>query len=146
MVGDEELRAKPAKVEALFRGAAGPGERAAAAAAMDRLQGRLDGPDGNYEPEVELKFSLPDMWSVRLFIAVCRKHGVHPYRYARQRRTTVMVRARERDFDREVWLEFSMLHSELEIYIQDVTDHLITRAMRLDGDDSALDQPQLSAR
>ena len=55
MVGDEELRAKLAKVEALFRGAAGPGERAAAAAAMDRLQGRLDGPDGpdgDHEPEV----------------------------------------------------------------------------------------------
>ena len=113
---------------------------------MDRLQGRLDGPDGDHETEVELKFSLPDMWSARLFIAVCRKHGVHPYRYARQRRTTVMVRACERDFDRVVWLEFSMLHSELEIYFQDVTDHLITRAMRSDGDDSALDQPQLSAR
>ena len=104
MVDDEELRAKLAKVEALFRGAAGPGERAAAAAAaaMDRLQGRLGTSDGDREPEVELKFSLPDMWSVRLFIAVRRKHGVHPFRYARQHRTTVMVRARERDFDREV--------------------------------------------
>ena len=58
------------------------------------------------------------MWSVRLFIAVCRKHGVHPYRYARQHRTTVMVRARERDFDRKVWLEFSMLNTELEIYLE----------------------------
>ena len=118
MVDDEELRAKLAKVEALFREAAGPGERAAAAAAMDRLQGRLGSSDGDREPEVELKFSLPDMWSVRLFIAVCRKHGVRPYRYARQRRTTVMVRAPERDFDREVWLEFSMLHTELEIYLE----------------------------
>ena len=83
---------------------------------MDRLQGRLGGSDGDRAPEVELKFSLPDMWSVRFFIAVCRKHGVHPYRYARQPRTTVMVRARERDFDREVWPKFSMLHTELEIY------------------------------
>ena len=146
MINDEELRAKLAKVEALFREAAGPGERAAAAAAMDRLQGRLGTSDGDREPEVELKLSLPDMWSVRLFIAVCRKHGVHPFRYARQHRTTVMVRARERDFDREVWLEFSMLHTELEIYFQDVTDHLITRAMRSDGDDSALDRRQLPAR
>ena len=122
MINDEELRAKLAKVEALFREAAGPGERAAAAAAMDRLQGRLGTSDGDREPEVELKLSLPDMWSVRLFIAVCRKHGVHPFRYARQHRTTVMVRARERDFDREVWPEFSMLHTELEIYFQDVTE------------------------
>ena len=57
-----------------------------------------------------------------------------------------MVHARERDFDREVWLEFSMLHSELEIYFQDVTDHLITRAMRSDGDDGGLDRRQLPAR
>ncbi len=95
MVGDEELRAKLAKVEALFRGAAGPGERAAAAAAMDRLQGRLGGPDGDPEPEVELKFSLPDMWSVRLFIAVCRKHGVHPYRHPK-RRVSVLEDIRSR--------------------------------------------------
>ena len=106
-VDDGELRAKLAKVEALFRKAGSPGERAAAQAAMDRLHDRLGTPDGNAEPEVELQYSLPDMWSVRLFIAICRKHGVHPYRYARQRRTTVMVRARERAFDRVVWTEFS---------------------------------------
>ena len=107
MVDDEELRAKLAKVEALFQGAAGPGERAAAAAAIDRLQGRPGGSDGDREPEVELKFSLPDMWSV--------------------------------------WLEFSMLHTELEIYFQDVANHLITRALRSDGDDNALDRQQLPA-
>ena len=100
MVDDEQLRAKLAKVEALFRDAGSPGERAAAEAAMDRLHDRRGTQDGDREPEVELQYSLPDMWSVRLFLAICRKHGVHPYRYARQRRTTVMVRARERAFDR----------------------------------------------
>ena len=142
MIDDKELRAKLAKVEALFRGTGSPGERAAAAA-MERLQGHLDDSDGDGDPEIELKFSLPDMWSVRLFIAVCRKHGVHPYRYTRQRRTTVIVRARERLFDRVVWLEFSMLHTELESYFEDVTDHLIARAMRSDGDDSTLNQRRL---
>ena len=91
MIDDKELRAKLAKMEALFRGTGSPGEKAAAAAAMDRLQGRLGGSDGDGDPEIEMKFSLPDMWSVRLFIFVCRKHGVHPYHYARQRRTTVMA-------------------------------------------------------
>ena len=132
MADDREFREKLAKVEALFRRAGSPGERAAAGAAMDRLRGRLG------EPEVELRFSLPDIWSVRLFVAICRKHGLHPYRYARQRRTTVMVRARERTFDREVWAEFSRLHDELESYFEDVTDHLITHAMGSDGDDNAL--------
>ena len=84
MIDDEELRAKLAKVEALFRGAAGPGERAAAAAANETSTG-------------------------------------------------------------EVWLEFSMLHTELEIYFQDVTDHLITRAMGSDGDDGG-PRPRVNAR
>ena len=136
MTGDERLREKLAKVEALFRRAASPGEQAAAGAAMDRLSGRLGASDRDGGPETELRFSLPDAWSVRLFVAVCRKHGLRPFRYARQRRTTVMVRARERHFYRVVWAEFSHLQTELEFYFQDVTDHLITRAMGSDGDDS----------
>ena len=72
-----------------------------------------------------MKFSLPDVWSLRLFLAVCRKHGVHPYRYHRQRRTTVMVRVQERAFDRLVWAEFSRLQSALEIHFEETVDHLI---------------------
>ena len=126
MAGDEALRAKLAKVEELFQRAGSPGERASAGAAMERLSGRLGRSEAGGEADVELKFSLPDVWSVRLFVAVCRKHGVHPYRYSRQRRTTVMVRARERMFDRVVWSEFCRLHDELERYFEDVSDHLIT--------------------
>ena len=138
MVGDEKLRERLAKVEALFRQAGSPGEQAAAGAAMERLRGRLGNADEDGGPETELQFSLPDMWSVRLFVAVCRKHGLRPFRYARQRRTTVMVRAQERSFDRVVWPEFSRLQTELELYFQDVADYLITRAMGSDGDDSAI--------
>ena len=136
MLDDKELREKLAKVEALFRRAGSPGEQAAAGAAIDRLRDRLGDPRLDGEPETELRFSLPDAWSVRLFVAVCRKHGLQPFRYARQRRTTVMVRVRERHFYRVVWAEFSHLQTELEFYFQDVTDHLITRAMGSDGDDS----------
>ena len=140
MVDDEELRVKLAKVEALFRRSGSPGERAAAEAAMDRLDGRLAGPGRNLEPEVELQFSLPDAWSVSLFVAVCRKHGVQPYRYRRQRRTSVVVSAREREFNRVVWPEYSRLQTELESYFEDVTDHLVSRVMGSDGDDSSLDR------
>ena len=139
MMDDEDLRAKLAKVEALFRGAGSPGERDAAGAAMGRLQNRLGGPEGDREPEAELQFTLSDTWSVRLFVAVCRKHGMRPYRYVRQRRTTVMVRARERAFRRVVWPEFSQLQTELELYFQDITDYLITDMMGSDGDDGGLD-------
>jgi hypothetical protein len=143
-VGDRELRAKLAKLEELFRRAGSPGERAAAEAAIDRLQGRLRESE-DLDPEVELKFSLPDGWSVRLFIAVCRKHGLRPFRYARQRNTTVMIRARQRAFDRLVWSEFSRLQTELEIYFEEVVDHLITDAMRADGAQDSL-QPERPRR
>ena len=140
--GDAVLREKLGKLEALFQRAGSSGEQAAAGAAIDRLKGRLR--DDPADPEIELKFSFPDAWSVRLFLAICRKHGVRPYRYPRQRRTTVMVRAREHVFDREVWPEFSALHTELESYFEEMVDHLITDAMRSDGDDSGLEAAKLA--
>ena len=129
MYGDRELRAKLAKLEALFRRAGSLGEKSAAGAAIERLQGRLAGAGRQQEPEVELRYSFPDLWSVDLFCAVCRKHGVRPFRYKRQRHTTVMVRVRERQFDRVAWPEYLQLQSELNAYFNDVTDHLISRAM-----------------
>ena len=73
MNGDRELRAKLAKLEALFRRAGSLGEKSAAGAAIERLQGRLAGAGMKREPEVELKYSFPDLWRVDLFCAVCRK-------------------------------------------------------------------------
>ena len=137
MSEDSDLKAKLAKLEALFRRAGSPGEKSAAGAAIERLQGRLAGSGEKREPEVELQYSLPDVWSAELFRAVCRKHGVRPYRYRRQRRTTVMVRAREREFDRRAWQEYCRLHDELADYFNDVTDHLISRVMGSSGSSSA---------
>ena len=138
---DERLQQRLSKLEALFARAGTAGERAAAGTAIERLQGRTGGPRS--AAEVELKFSLPDLWSVRLFVAVCRKHGVRPYRYPRQHRTTVLVRVQERAFDRLVWAEFSRLQTALELYFEDTVDLLITEALRSDGDDSTLEAPQI---
>lgn len=140
-VDDDELRARLAKLEALFRRAGTEGERAAAAAAIGRIQERLgrDAP-----PAIEMKFSFPDAWAVRLFVAVCRKHGARPYRYPRQRRTTVMVRAPRERFDNEILREFNALHAELNVYFAETVDHLIRSAMKSDGDDSELEAVQIT--
>ena len=74
----EDIRAKLAKLEALFARGATQGERAAAGKALDRLAARLD--DAPDKAETELQYSLPDAWAVRIFVALCRKHGVRPYR------------------------------------------------------------------
>lgn len=103
MADDKDIREKLAKLEALFARGATAGERAAAGAARDRLQQKLSfAAEEGDAPEIELQYSLPDVWSVRIFVALCRKNGIHPCRYPRQRRTTVMVRVRQSHFEQTV--------------------------------------------
>jgi acetylornithine deacetylase/succinyl-diaminopimelate desuccinylase-like protein len=136
-----DIRAKLEKLEALFARGATPGERAAAGAALDRLTSKMT--NATDEGATELQYSLPDTWAVRIFVALCRKHGVKPYRYPRQRRTTVMVRVQPDAFERTVMSEFKTLHGELVAYFQDTVDHLIADAMRSDGDDSNMETPKI---
>lgn len=145
MQGSREIADRLAKLEALFARGATEGERAAAGAAIERLQARLEPEDAaaRDEPEVELQYSLPDVWALRLFIALCRKAGVRPYRYARQRRTTIMVRVRPSAFDRTVMAEFNALHRALTDTFGEIVEHLIADAMHGDGDDSTLNQPRI---
>ena len=144
MTSDRDIREKLAKLEQLFARGATPGERAAAGAARDRLQASLNVEAAHdAELEIELQYSLPDVWSVRIFVALCRKHGVRPYRYPRQRRTTVMVRARQADFERTVAAEFRTLYREVTAYFDETVNHLIADAMKSDGDDETLEQRQL---
>src|SRR5271166_4104414 len=65
MTPEHILRDKLRKIEALFAGAATPGEKAAAGAAAERIRERLGRTAGKEEP-VELKFSISDIrgfWS-----------------------------------------------------------------------------------
>ena len=137
----DDIRAKLDKLEALFARGATEGERAAAGAALDRLNSRLGA--GAQEEEIEFQYSLPDAWAVRIFVALCRKHGVKPYRYPRQRRTTVMVQVQKTAFEQTVLAEFNTLHAELVAYFKDTVDHLIADAMKSDGDDANLERPQI---
>jgi hypothetical protein len=52
-------REKLRKIEALFAGAAAPGEKAAAGVAADRSRARLGAAAGGEVPE-EIRFSIPD--------------------------------------------------------------------------------------
>ena len=85
------LREKLRKIEALFAGAGTIGERTAAEAALGRVHARLAELQGR-DRTVEMQFSLRDQWSRRLFLALCRRYGLKPYRLYRQRLTTVMLR------------------------------------------------------
>jgi len=129
------LREKLRKIEALFAGAGTPGERDAAEAALERMRVRLKDLERR-DPPIELQFSLPDRWSRILFTALCRRYGLEPYRYRRQRRTTLMVRA-PRQFTQEVlWPEFNELNGDLQTYLHAVTLKLIRREVYADTSDA----------
>src|SRR6516225_10461618 len=110
---ESELRDKLRKIEALFAGAGTAGERLAAEAALARVRARLT-ELGQLDPPIEMQFSMPDQWARYLFLALCRRYGLQPYRLFRQRRNTVMVRV-PRGFTNEVlWPEFTELHNTLQ--------------------------------
>src|SRR5882757_2121056 len=135
MFADSKLRDKLRKVEALFAGAGTEGERLAAEAALERIRARL-AEFGRSEAPIEIKISVPDTWSRHLFLALCRRYGIAPYRYPRQRRTTVMVRAPRRFVDEVLWPEFNELDAELRAYLQEVTLRLIRAEVFADTSDA----------
>lgn len=134
MTTQSQLRDKLRKIEALFAGGATAGERGAAEAALARVRAKLAEFE-RQEPPIEMQFSIADPWSRHLFIALCRRYGVKPYRYHRQRRTTVVVRAPRRFLD-QLWREFAELNSDLQAYLQEVTLKLIREDVFADTSDA----------
>lgn len=125
---ERKLIEKLRRIEALFAGATTEGERDAAARARERIQSAL-GRTEKKEPAVEMAFHMKDMWRRRLFVALLRRYGLRPYRYSRQRYTTVMVRAPRSFVDETLWPEYQELASSLVTYLSEVTDRVIAEVL-----------------
>jgi hypothetical protein len=136
MNADPQLREKLRKIEALFAGAGTEGERLAAEAALARIRARLK-EEGQREAPIEMQFSVADPWARQLFMALCRRYGLEPYRYPRQRRTTVMLRVPRSFMEVVLWPEFRELEAELRTYLEDVTQRVIREAVFADTSDAA---------
>jgi hypothetical protein len=121
---EQELRQKLRKIAALFEGATTLGEQDAAAAAIDRVRAALKALEQK-ETSVETVFRLPDRWSRRLFTALCRRHGLTPYRYPRQRYSTVVLRAPVSFINKILWPEFLEIKSALDDYLNEATERII---------------------
>jgi len=135
MVTQSQLRDKLRKIEALFAGAGTAGERLAAEAALERVRAKLAELE-RHDPPVEMQFSMPDQWSRLLFVALCRRYGLKPYRHRRQRRTTVMVRAPRRFVEEVLWPEFRDLSSDLQAYLHETTLKVIREEVCADTSDA----------
>ena len=72
-----------------------------------------------------MKITLTDQWNRRLFSALCRRYGLEPYRYKRQRYTTVMVRVPRQFLDSTLWPEYIELQAALHSWLNEATDRII---------------------
>jgi len=123
----EKLKA----IEALFAGATTPGERVAADAARLRILERLKSFEV-VDPPIEYKFTMGDLWSRRVFVALLRRYDLKPYRYRGQRYTTVMVRVSKRFVDETLWPQFQQVSETLRTYLSEVTDRVVSQVLSED--------------
>ncbi len=129
---EHELIDKLRKIERLYAGATTPGEKDAAADAIARIKRRL-GDVEKVETSIEYKFTMSDNWSKRLFIALLRRYAIKPYRYSRQRRTTVMARVPRSFVNDTLWPEFLELSKVLKTYLDEMTDRVIAEGVHADA-------------
>ena len=140
MSAEDELRARLRKIEALFAGAKTTGERDAAGAAAERIRARLD-ETGRREAAIEYRFAIHDPWSRKLFAALCRRYGLRPYREARMKRQSILVKAPRSFVDATLWPEFQELNSALSNYLLEITERLIREEVHADTAE-AEEQPE----
>ena len=135
MNDEENLRDRLRKIEALYAGAATSGERAAADAAAERIRARI-AEVGAKEAPVEVRFSIPDPWSRKLFIALCRRYGLRPYRYPRMQRQSVIVKGPRSFLEGVLWQEFTELSRALSSFLSEITTKVIAEEVWGDPDDA----------
>lgn len=131
---EAELRDKLRKIEALFAGAATDGERLAAGAAAERIRASLAEVSAS-EAAIEMRFTIHDAWSRRLFVALARRYGLSPYRQRRMQRQTLMIKAPRSFLEGVLWPEFQEANRALVAYLGDVTERVIREEIHGGGDD-----------
>jgi len=142
MIFDEKaLLEKLRKIEALHVGATTVGERDAAANAMRSIQMRLKLAEKE-RPPIEYKFTMGDHWSRKLFVALARRYGLKPYRYRRQRYTTVMLRVPKAFVDDTLWPEFAELDRVLRDTLERATDQVLGQVFEQDTSEAEVKEDQ----
>jgi len=141
MTPERILREKLRKIEALFAGAATAGEKAAAGAAAERIRRSL-GQAARKEESIEMKFSIPDVWSRQLFVALCRRYGLRPFRHRRMHRQSLLIKAPKSFVEQVLWPQFQELDAALVAYLSEITEKVIREEVhRETGDAEEVDEP-----
>jgi hypothetical protein len=128
----EKLR----KIEALYAGTTVDGEREAARRAAERIRARLLELRGREQDE-ELHYRLPDPWKRKLFLALCRRYGLKPFREPGRRFSTVQLRAPKTFQERTLWPEYLALSKELHAHLDELTTRVVREAIDDDVSEAA---------
>ncbi len=134
-MNETKLIEKLKLIEALFAGATTDGEKDAAFNALQRIKERLKELH-EIDPPVEYKFTMSNMWSRKLFVALLRRYDIKPFRYYRQRHTTVMAKVSKTFVDETLWPEFEEFDKILESYLDDITNKVISETIHADSSDA----------
>lgn len=130
----QDLLDKIKKIEALIAGATSEGEKQAALSAKDRIMGKYPSLDAQ-QNAVEYALHSPDRWHKDLIMALCRKYGLRPYRYYREKYTTVMVRVNKDFLNNVLWKEYLEYSRMLEALVDDVAGGLIDKIHQREEED-----------
>jgi hypothetical protein len=76
------------------------------------------------------------MWSRKLFVVLLRRYDIKPFRYYRQRYTTVMANVSKIFVDETLWPEFQELNKTLKFYIEDITNKVIAETIHADSSEA----------
>jgi hypothetical protein len=139
MSDEQRLKDKLRAIEALVAGTTYEGERDAAAQARQRIIERLAAVMA--ETPIEWQFTV-DRYQRQLLIALARRYDLKPYRYQRQRYSTLIIRAPER-FLKETFLpEYDRMVEVLGTHLAEVTQRVVADVLSGDLSEPP-EQPQL---
>jgi len=141
-MNEEKLIEKLRLIEALFSGATTKGEKVAAELARKRILDRLRLMEKE-GPLIEYRFSMADMWSRKVFVALLRRYEIKPYRYSRQRYTTVMAQVSKRFVDETLWPEFQEISDTLRAYLAEITDRVVSQVIHQDSSEAEVVKEQV---
>ncbi|MEK7432467.1 MAG: hypothetical protein AABZ74_04985 [Cyanobacteriota bacterium] len=122
----KHLLDKIKKIESLISEASTAGEKNAAISAKERILEKFPELDPNNKIK-EYTLYTPDAWHKKLLVAICRKYEVKPYRYHRQKYTTVTVKTNDNFMNKILWVEYTEYSKLLEELVSEITNDLINK-------------------
>jgi len=87
--------------------------------------------------------SLDDPWKRKIFLELCRRYGLKPYREKGQRSRIVQILAPRKFHQKTLWPQYLALPKELEKHLADRTDRVIREAIHTDVSEAAEVEPKV---